>query len=66
MVFPSLDGPLGGVATVLMGRDTLKVNIVFAEGFFDFCGAFVIEQVKFWSVAVDLQFVEDALPCVTY
>jgi hypothetical protein len=42
MVLPCLDGSLGGVTTMLVGRDTLEINIVFAEGFFDVCGAFVV------------------------
>jgi hypothetical protein len=65
MVLPCLDGSLGGVTTMLVGRVTLKINIMFAEGLFDVGGAFVVQQVKLWSVAVDLKFGEDALPRVT-
>ena len=55
MIFPCLDSAFGGVAAVAVGRDALEVDVVFLEGFFEFVGAFVVDNVEGGSVAIGLE-----------
>lgn len=65
MVFPGLDSAFGGIATVVMRRDTLEIDVVFVEGGFDGVGALVVEDVEFRSIAVGLELFEGGEPSVT-
>jgi hypothetical protein len=60
VVLPGLDGPFCSIATMLVSRDTLEVNIVFAEGIFYIYGALVVKEVQFRCIAVELKFGENA------
>ena len=55
MIFPCLDCAFGGVAAVAVGRDALEVDVIFLEGFLEFVGAFVVEDVKGGRVAIGLK-----------
>ena len=54
MILPGLDGAFGGVASVYMWWHALEGDVVFLERFFEIVGAFVIEDVELWGVAVHL------------
>jgi hypothetical protein len=45
---------------MLVCGDSLKINIVLGERFFEICGSLVVKDVKLWCVPVVLQEVEDA------
>ena len=46
IIFECADRTFGGVAAVCVQGDKLEVNVVFAEGFLNFVGALVVEDVE--------------------
>ena len=55
MVFPCLDGSFGGVAAVTVGRNALKIDVVFGERCFDFRRTLVVDDVEFGCVSVGVE-----------
>ena len=62
MIFPCLDCALCGVSEMHVQRDKLEGYLAFFECFVDFFTAFIVEYVKFRSVAIGLEFEEKCLP----
>ena len=54
MAFTCLDGSFGGIASMDVGRDALKVNSVLLESLFQEFGAFVVNYVKVRGLSVVL------------
>jgi hypothetical protein len=55
MVLPCLNGAFGCVAPVAVGWYALEGDVVFAESFLEFVGAFVVKDVKGGGVAIQLE-----------
>ena len=51
MILPSLGGSFGCVASVAMWWDSLEGDVVFPECFFEFVGAFIINDVEFRCIS---------------
>ena len=55
MVFPSLYGAFGGISTVAVWGDALKIDVVFGERSFDGGRTFVVDDVEFGCISVGLE-----------
>ena len=64
VVLPCLDVSFGGVAAMAVRRDSLEVNIASLEGLFELIGAFIVEDVQFWCMAICLEFFLQFCPAV--
>ena len=56
MVLPGLDSAFGSVSTMAVRRDSLEIDVVFAEGLLEVVRAFVVKDVEGRCVAVVLEF----------
>ena len=55
MILPSLDGSFGCIASVAIWWDLLGGDVVFPKCFFEFVGAFIVEDVEFGCISVRLE-----------
>ena len=55
MVFPSLYGAFGGISTVAVWGDALKIDVVFGERSFDGGRTLVVDDVEFGGIAVSMK-----------
>ena len=57
MIFEGLDGSLGGIDTVFVGRNELPFDVMSVEVFCDGVGSFIVEDIKlrFESFWVEIQ-----------
>ena len=52
VILPSLDGSFGCIASVALWWDLLEGDVIFPECFFEFVGAFIVEDVEFRCISV--------------
>ena len=55
VILPSLEGSFGCVASVAMWWYSLEGDMIFLICFFEFIGAFIVEDVEFGCICIRLQ-----------
>ncbi len=62
MVLPGLDGSFSGIAAMDVGWHEFELDLVFAEGFAEIFGAFIVQDVEAWGVSIVSEFEEQLSP----